>query len=45
MASGLATLHELQTVYGTEDAFDLLDILTIQRANEQQAAQEMRSTA
>jgi hypothetical protein len=30
----LATLHELQTVYGTEDAYNLLEIAAVDSANE-----------
>lgn len=33
----LATLNELQTVYGTEDLFDLHEIVIIKVANEQKA--------
>lgn len=34
VSSRLATLAELQTVYGTEDAHNLLEILTVDRHNE-----------
>lgn len=30
----LATLHELQTVYGSEDAYDLFEIIRIDNHNE-----------
>jgi hypothetical protein len=30
----LATLHQLQTVYSLEDAFNLLEILTVQNYNQ-----------
>jgi hypothetical protein len=30
-----ATLHELQTVYSVEDMYDLLEILLVDRYNEQ----------
>lgn len=30
----LATLHELQTVYGPRDLFDFLEIMTVHRYNE-----------
>jgi hypothetical protein len=30
----LATLHELQTVYGTEDLFNFLEVLSVQNHNE-----------
>jgi len=43
--SRLATLHELETVYGLEDLFDLLEIIIINIANQQKKnkmAQERR---
>lgn len=30
----LATLHELDTVYGVEDAYNLLEIISVNNANE-----------
>ncbi len=33
----LATLGELQTIYGTEDAYDLLEIITVDNHNEEAA--------
>lgn len=30
----LATLHELDTVYGTEDLWDLIEIATVDNHNE-----------
>ena len=33
VSRGLATLHELDTVYGTEDLYDLVEILTIDTHN------------
>lgn len=33
MSSGLATLHELQTVYGVEDVYNLLEIVNINNHN------------
>ena len=30
----LATLHELQTVYGTRDLFDFLELMSVQQFNE-----------
>jgi len=33
VTSGLATLHELDTVYGTEDLWDLLEIHTVNSYN------------
>ena len=35
LSARLATLHELQTVYGVEDAYDLLEVLTVDAHNEQ----------
>lgn len=37
VSSKLATLNELQTVYSTEDLFDLHEIIIIKVANEQKA--------
>ena len=31
----MATLHEMQTVYNLEDAFDMLEIITVDSTNEQ----------
>lgn len=33
MSSGLATLHDLQTVYGVEDVYNLLEIVNINNHN------------
>ena len=30
----LATLHELQTVYGSEDVYDMLEIIAVDNFNE-----------
>jgi hypothetical protein len=38
VSSRLASLIELQTVYGTEDLYDLLEILAVDRHNEQLAS-------
>lgn len=35
----LATLHELQTVYGQEDLHDLLEIIIVDSHNERVASQ------
>ncbi|WP_276330929.1 hypothetical protein [Methylobacterium currus] len=40
MSSGRATLHELQTVYGIKDAFDLLEVIQIDAHNERAAQKE-----
>ena len=29
----MATLHELQTVYGSEDTYDMLEILVVENMN------------
>lgn len=29
----MATMHELQTVYGVKDAYDLLEVLSVDNAN------------
>lgn len=34
VSARLATLHELQTVYGVEDAYNLLEVLKIDMHNE-----------
>jgi len=33
VSSGLATLHELQTVYGVKDAFDLAEVIRVDSHN------------
>lgn len=33
VSSGLATLSELQTIYGTEDAYDILEIASVNAHN------------
>ncbi len=33
VASDKATLHELQTVYGVEDMFDILEVLAVEAHN------------
>lgn len=40
--AGMATLHELQTVYSLRDLYDLLEIATIKAENER-IASEMAS--
>lgn len=37
VSAKLATLHELQTVYGLEDAYDLLEIASVDAYNTNQA--------
>lgn len=34
VSSGKATLHELQTVYGLADAYDLLEVLVVDAHNQ-----------
>lgn len=34
VSSGKATLHELQTVYGVRDAYDLLEVINVDLVNE-----------
>lgn len=38
VSSGMATLHELSSVYGTKDLYDMLEILAIDRHNKAIAA-------
>jgi hypothetical protein len=33
MSAKVATLHELQTVYGTQDLFDMLEMLVVDNHN------------
>jgi len=40
ISSRLATLHELDTVYGTEDLYALLEIVSVDSHNQRIAAQE-----
>ena len=40
--SKLATLKELQTYYGTEDLFDMHELIIIEVANEQKSVEEAR---
>lgn len=34
VSAGKATLHELQTVYGVEDVYDMLEVVTVDLHNE-----------
>lgn len=34
VSSGLATLHELQTVYNIEDAYNMLEVISVDHHNE-----------
>ena len=38
--SKLATMYELQTVYGTEDLYNFLELITVNYFNEQIASEE-----
>lgn len=38
----LATLHEMQTVYGSEDLFNFLEILSVFQHNERLQAKHQR---
>lgn len=40
--SKLATLHELQTVYGLEDLYNLYEIIIIKVANEQKMLEKAK---
>jgi hypothetical protein len=40
VASKLATLHELNTVYTLEDAYDLFEVVAVTRYNEWLTIQE-----
>lgn len=33
ISAGMATLHEIDTVYGLEDVFDMLEIIAIDNHN------------
>lgn len=37
VSSQMATLIELQTVYGTEDAYNLLEVVSVDRYNQAKA--------
>jgi len=39
----MATLIELQTIYGTRDAFDMLEVLIVDQANERKMRQRQKS--
>lgn len=42
MTNHLATLHELETVYGVEAMYDLLEIASINAHNQRVAAAKMK---
>ena len=37
ISSKMATLHELDTIYGTEDLYDMLEILAVDAYNQRKA--------
>lgn len=37
VSSRIATLHELKTVYGVRDAYDLLEVVTVDNYNNREA--------
>jgi len=39
VSKGFCTLHELDTVYGTQDAYDMLEILAVDAHNQRLANQ------
>lgn len=43
MSAKMATLIELQTIYGTRDAFDMLEVLIVDQANERKMRQRQKS--
>jgi len=40
LSKKMATLHELDTVYGTKDAYDMLEVIIIDSYNKALAEQE-----
>lgn len=44
VSSKLATLNELQTVYGIEDAYDLLEIINVNSYNQRAVEKWQQST-
>lgn len=38
----MASLHDLQTVYGLEDAYDLLEIMMVNNSNEAEAIKRIK---
>ena len=39
ISCGMATLHEMQTVYGVGDAFDMLEVIAVDNFNRRQWAE------
>ena len=40
ISSKLATLHDLQTIYGTEDLYDMLEVLIVDAHNQAERYRE-----
>jgi hypothetical protein len=40
VSAGKATLIELQTVYGVKDAYDLLEVILVDAANQRRMAEK-----
>lgn len=45
VTSGMATLAELQTVYGIRDLYDLIEIATVRQENERLAYEGAKTKA
>ncbi|MCL1496261.1 transcription elongation factor GreA [Parasaccharibacter sp. TMW2.1882] len=45
ISARLASLYELQTVYGVKDLYDLLEIASVQAGNERRAHQAAQRQA
>ena len=45
VSAGLATLHELQTVYGTRDLYDLLEVVAVDRFNQRKLIEAQQRRA
>lgn len=42
VSAQLATLHELQSVYGTRDLYDLIEIIAVERYNQRKLTDSAR---
>ena len=42
VGEGMATLYELQAVYGVQDAYDMLEIMLVDNANERESIKRAR---
>lgn len=45
ISRGLATLHEIDTVYGTQDLYDLLEIIAVDAHNQHVMNQHQKGPA